>query len=551
MLNPFAHTLGLLPIVNVIFNQNDLKEFFEQRLGKIGPHVKITSSNLITAIIGNLLNCAAESLYATSEFYSKRPTRSLFGCEPEEINRFVIGRLLDKIYDYGCAKLFLEFSGYVFNKNGIKAEAGHMDTSSFHYHGNSFTEEGAIEITYGYSRDNHPELKQYGANMIIDELTNLPIAFRAISGNKSDKTEFAEFTEAYNLTLKTYHSELKYFVEDSAGMTKQNIEALEKAGLYLVTRIPDNFKFTKESYKIRLDKFTPIYKDQENSALGYMLPDVVDIEGHKYKALCVYNPNMITKKTKTVMRKAEENLNSANASLKQLSKMEFDSKKEAEKALKKSLSKKKFIKIDSIDYVEVVHKKRGRPRADGTSNTAKFKVICKVSFDQLIIDNEIDMEVRHTIITTDYERKWTMQELFEMYHHQQKVERGWRMMKSPRFFVDSTFLKNPSRIEAFLWLMTMALFVLTLFTNQVQKAMADNKLTIPSPSKEKKLEKPTAQRLTQYIHNMNILVIGSESGEIKIWNLDSPLKAILTALGPGWIAEFQADRYKFEYWPIN
>lgn len=215
------------------------------------------------------------------------------------------------------------------------------------------------------------------------------------------------------------------------------------------------------------------------------------------------------------------------------------------------MARKTFLKIDSIDYVDVVHKKRGRPKADGSSSTVKYKVQCKVSLDQSIIDSEIDMEVRHTIITTDYERNWTIQDLFEIYHHQQKVERGWRMMKSPRFFVDSTFLKNPSRIESFLWLMTMALFILTLLTNQVQKAMEDNNLTIPSPSKEKELEKPTAQRLTQYIHNMNILVVGSESGEIKIWNLEPPLMAILNALGSDWIAEFQPKRYKSEYWPIN
>lgn len=42
---------------------------------------------------------------------------------------------------------------------------------------------------------------------------------------------------------------------------------------------------------------------------------------------------------------------------------------------------------------------------------------------------------------------------------QSVIERSWRVCKEPLFFVDSIYLKKPSRIDALLWLMSLALLV--------------------------------------------------------------------------------------------
>ena len=113
----------------------DLNEFIEARIGKLGPHVKISSSNLILAIVANLINSASEPAYATPEFYSNRPTWSYFAVSSDDINRHVIGRLLDKIYEYGVEKFFIELASHVMKKMGISPESIHADSTSFHYHG--------------------------------------------------------------------------------------------------------------------------------------------------------------------------------------------------------------------------------------------------------------------------------------------------------------------------------------------------------------------------------------------------------------------------------
>ncbi|MGR5456604.1 IS1634 family transposase, partial [Vibrio alfacsensis] len=53
----------------------------------------------------------------------------------------------------------------------------------------------------------------------------------------------------------------------------------------------------------------------------------------------------------------------------------------------------------------------------------------------------------------------TMSELLKHYKSQQKVERGFRFLKSPEFLTSSIFLKKPQRIEALLMVMTLSLLV--------------------------------------------------------------------------------------------
>lgn len=119
-------------------------------------------------------------------------------------------------------------------------------------------------------------------------------------------------------------------------------------------------------------------------------------------------------------------------------------------------------------------------------------------------------------------------------------------MKSPKFFTDSIFLKSPRRIEAFLWLMTVALFVLTALTRLVNQAMKAKGLTIPGPSGEFYIEQPTSQRLVQYIHHMNLSVLIGPGCEPMVLNMQTPFMKILEALGEDWVFEYSGQRYQAE-----
>lgn len=539
--------LGLTPIIVSFFKHFQLREFAEERLAKYGPHVKIKSSDLVVAMIANLLNCASEPSYAVKEFYLNKPTKTWFGCTSDAINRHVIGRLLDKIHDYGCSKLYLEVSSFLFEKLNIKIDKLHHDSTSFHYHGKSYDQEDAIKIAFGYSRDSHKELKQICLAMGVDDAVGAPIIFDAFDGNENDKKRFPEFYSAKSLTIQAYLHDLKYIIQDSAGVTKNNFDMAKNNNLYLVSRIPLNYNVAKEISKADLD-FKPIYDDQPDGPLGCFVKDGITIHDTKLVALCVLNKTKREKILQTVTKDANEELKSVNEKIKKLSATTFNSEKEARQALDEITGKAKYIKVDSINCGTTTKNKRGRPKSDGSSVIIESNIDANVSIDLNKIQDEANLRSRHIIITTDCETKWTPKELFETYHRQQRVEQGWRLMKSPRFFPDSTFLEKPSRIEAFLWLMTLALLVMTVFTNLTRKAMKKFGLTIPSPSGEIDMAQPTAVRISQYIHNLHISLVKTNLNQIEVINLGSAWQRVLAALGSVWLLGYQAAQYRRDFY---
>lgn len=233
-------------------------------------------------------------------------------------------------------------------------------------------------------------------------------------------------------------------------------------------------------------------------------------------------------------------------SLSKISKQMFESEKLARAAVESIIKKQKFLAIDTITVESHEKWGRGRRKADAKPLKIEYSIKATAKIDQMAIENEIDMAVRHTILSTDVERKWTAAELFEIYHKQSVVERGWRTMKSPKFFTDSIFLKSPHRIEAFLWLMTVALFVLTALTRLVNQAMEAKGLRIPGPSGEFYIDQPTSQRLVQYIHHMNLSVLIGPGYEPTVLNMQPQFMQILEALGEEWVFEYSGQRYLAE-----
>ena len=77
-------------------------------------------------------------------------------------NRFKLGRSLDEVYTYGCDLLFSELALAVCAHEGIDQRFNHLDTTSFALTGDYIpdSDEHAIAITHGYSKDHRPDLPQ-------------------------------------------------------------------------------------------------------------------------------------------------------------------------------------------------------------------------------------------------------------------------------------------------------------------------------------------------------------------------------------------------------
>ena len=132
---------------------------------------EITPGEAVAGMILNGLGFANRPLSLTPQFFANKPLDLLFreGVGAEMFNRFKLGRTLDEVYAYGCDLLFSELALAVCAQEGIDLRFNHLDTTSVSLSGEYVpdSDERAITITHGYSKDHRPDLKQAVLELMV------------------------------------------------------------------------------------------------------------------------------------------------------------------------------------------------------------------------------------------------------------------------------------------------------------------------------------------------------------------------------------------------
>lgn len=201
-----VQNLDHLGIVAGIIDEIGLVEQVNQLVGQ-QPGEIVSPGQVVKAIILNGLGFVSAPLYLFSGFFEGKATEHLIGegVRPEHLNDDRLGRVMDKLYIKGLSQLFTLIALAAARKYGVSTKSSHLDSSSFHLHGKyennlpkvafisgqlnpndpkgSEIEETVaqypIEITYGYSRDHRPDLKQFILD--LNRLSSNIERFKALS----------------------------------------------------------------------------------------------------------------------------------------------------------------------------------------------------------------------------------------------------------------------------------------------------------------------------------------------------------------------------------
>ena len=96
-----------------------------------------------------------------------------------------------------------------------------------------------ITITYGYSRDHRPDLKQFIIEMICSGDGDIPIFLKLASGNQSDSSCFGKIAVEYQQQLEVN----SLIVADCALYTESNLKMM--SDLRWLCRVPLSIKVAK------------------------------------------------------------------------------------------------------------------------------------------------------------------------------------------------------------------------------------------------------------------------------------------------------------------
>ena len=234
--------LDHLGVIAGVIKDLGLVELIDSRI-EVDEKEEITTGEAITGMILNGLGFSDRPMSLTPQFFQNKPLAVLFrpGVEADHFNRFKLGRSLDKVFGYGCDVLFSEISMDVCRQEAVDLRFHSLDTTTFSLTGAYVpdSDESAIRIVRGYSKDHRPDLKQVVLETIVSQNGGIPLVCKSWDGNASDTKIFE--ARAADLIAQFQGADApRYLVADAKLYTKDNAPNLSR--LSFITRLPETIK---------------------------------------------------------------------------------------------------------------------------------------------------------------------------------------------------------------------------------------------------------------------------------------------------------------------
>ena len=487
-----------LGIVAGIIDELSIVNIINQEL-VIDEQEIVNSGEIVKAIILNGLGFVSQPLYLFPKFFENKATEHLLGngIKPKHLNEHKIGRVMDKLYQYGLSELFLLIALAAAKKYQINLDYSHLDSSSFSVHG-QYNQVGSkqsesqqkeaerepipITITHGYSRDHRPDLKQFILDLIVAGDGNIPVFIEAASGNQSDKKAFGNIAQNYREKINLDTT----IVGDSALYSKDNLELLKQ--IQWLTRVPLSIK---EAKNLVSTVENSEFKNSEISGYSWVERES-NYGGIRQRWLVVKSEARTESDLTSLEKKITIESESIQKKLTKLSQKRFKNETEAELNLKLIQAKLKFHVIDEVQITE---------NQDGT-----YQIAGVIQANNDVIEAYKNRAGRFIIATNRLDKKsFSCDEMLIKYKEQQNVERSFAFLKDPLFFADSVFLKSSRRIETMAMLMGLCLMVYSLGQREVRRQLSSAKTGIPNQLGSL-TDRPTLRWIFQCFQGIHLLV---------------------------------------------
>jgi len=398
--------------------------------------------------------------------------------------------------------LFSEIALSVCQQEQIDMRFNCLDTSSFSLSGEYVpqTDEQAIVITHGYSKDHRPDLKQAVLELMVSQDGGVPFISQSRNGNASDTTIFKERCEAL---LKEFQASEtpRYLIADSKLYTEENASNL--ACLSFITRIPETLTVTQQliDQALGFDQWETLdatYKYQRIDLCHY---------GIEQRWLIVYSKAAALRAEKTLAKAQAKEYQKVQKELFHLQAQRFDSKEEAFAALEKIIQSLRYHRLTQSSlssYIQYAHK--GKPTPQTPIKAIGWQITASVAPAPDKITKQQHHKACFVLGTSIPDTSLTDAEVFTAYKEQTTVEHGFRFLKDPLFFVSSLFVKKPSRIQGLLMVMTLALLVYAVAQRHLRNQLEQLGETLPNQIIQP-TSKPTLRWIFQLLDGIHRVIL--------------------------------------------
>jgi transposase len=504
----FCRKLGLIDLINKL----------------VPSKMNISPGHVVQAMVLDTLS-GRSPLYRLEEFMGEQDTQLLLGTSISAslFNDTNVGRSMDAISKIGVSNILTELGHRAIDTFQLDARIVSYDTTSTNVWGDYEDcehEPSSLgpSITYGYSKDKRPDLKQFMTELICVE-RGIPIFGQNLDGNSSDKTSNNEMlTRISSIMAKNgIDAGAFVYVADSAMVTEDNLKVL--GGNLFITRLPATYSECGKAIgkAIAVDNWTDIgilaetketknrlaarYKGQETT---------VELYGEEYRAIVIHSSAHDSRRQKKIMKSLTSSEKEIQKKLKKVI-MEFSCEQDAIKAM--ASIEKASTKIHRVAPQLIVEKvrKRGRPPKNGDvpkRTIYRIEYSLEENHEEISrLKKEAGCFVLISNAPSEGEGAMTIKGVLQTYKKQYGVESAFAFLKDP-LIVNDTFLKNSNRIDVLGMVLIIALMVWRLMERNMRAHVEATEKELPGLNKQTS-RKPTAYMMTIHVKGVMILVDAS------------------------------------------
>jgi transposase len=476
------------------------------------------------AVFGMVLDTLSgrTPLYRLTEFFEEKDTELLLGAdiEPERFCDYNLGRSMDKIFETGTQKIFSQLAQKALTVFAVDPRRLHFDTTSVSVFGDYDLVDPPFDITYGYSKDKRPDLKQFLVSMLCVD-RNIPILGTTTDGNASDKTlnnelltNISSYMAEHGLQPGAY-----VYVADAAFVTEDNLNKADGQTFFL-TRLPATYNECGRVIRdaVQSDQWIDIgplaeeHDRPKRPIAHYRAYDgTVELYGKTLRAIVVHSSAHDKRRHKRIDRLLQQDRKRLEADCKQATATAYfcraDAQVAGEKLIRKSGTGYHRLQVD-VDKAPKYG--RGRPAAGKPRPVLRYEYRLTATISEAPEKvSPLREEAGCFVLLTnllDQQEDWSASELLSLYKSQIGIEKNFSFLKDPAI-VNSIFLKKAERIEVLGLVLLISLLIWRLMERSMRQYVETNDCTLPGWVR-RQTKKPTTFMMTTKFTSVMVITIG-------------------------------------------
>jgi len=554
ILQHYVKRMGVVPIID--------------RMIPSHPDRKISHGEMVAGLMIYLLN-GGRALYRMEKWAGNTAVLGHIFPQyrPRDWTDDRIDDTPDRIFKSGPEHVRGAVSANIVTGFDLGLDQIHYDTTSVSMWGtyDSAAGQPAVVITFGYSKDHRPDLRQVVVGTAVTGDGGVPLISGTHDGNTSDSvlpiSYWERLRQMAGRSSFCFIGDSKIASEETLAeicgqdglflaplpMTeperKRLIAKLEDDRLKFVPADPKNAESPKPVYEKRTDrpgnrrgkeKKPDCYEICEETRL------ITDSRGreHTLRKLVIRGGRLARLHAGTRerrLRKAEAELRRLRG---RLNKYKLTTREAVESAVSGILSGcgvRGLINADITEHTEILRKQTGRGRpGPNTRYTEERKVIFDISVhrQQAKIKEKTLLDGIFLMVSNHDSEQWPASDLLALHKRQYKVGRAFRTLKSP-LAVSPVLLEKPDRICAMMFVMTLALQLYTLVQREVAQKLLrrDSPLEGLMPNRIRTWRPQTDELLAAFDNISLVEIVHNGTSSSHITSLNPVQSEILLLLG--------------------